>query len=358
MVGQTLIEDVCVESHAFYLELCLQCAWREQLQTLPNPAVAALVLDKGGAILSLEAHKESGKPHAEVLALQKAYAKLSGDSKILSLQDSYAIHRYLLQFAIPYFKDSTIYVTLEPCASAKCGKTPSCATLLKALCPKCVVIGAQDPNKSAKGGAQELIDAGISVIKAWEIESLKTIHSKATALLEPFRCLQEKGRVVVFKYASRLDGSIDGGQISTRATQSLMHNYRAKADTLLISGKSVREDNPTLDTRFATLAHRNPNVCILTRQVDFPRTAPLFAIPNRRVDIMDTLPLLQGFIFCEGGAGLLASLQEEIDILLVMLNASFNSNAKLTMRLQREFQFLHSMQSDNDILLWLAPKRS
>ena len=347
-----------MESHAFYLELCLQCAWREQLQTLPNPAVAALVLDKGGAILSLEAHKESGKPHAEVLALQKAYAKLSGDSKILALQDSYAIHRYLLQFAIPYFKDSTIYVTLEPCASVKCGKTPSCATLLKALCPKCVVIGAQDPNKSAKGGAQELIDAGISVIKAWEIESLKTIHSKATALLEPFRCLQEKGRVVVFKYASRLDGSIDGGQISTRATQSLMHNYRAKADTLLISGKSVREDNPTLDTRFATLAHRNPNVCILTRQVDFPRTAPLFAIPNRRVDIMDTLPSLQGFIFCEGGAGLLASLQEEIDILLVMLNASFNSNAKLTMRLQREFQFLHSMQSDNDILLWLAPKRS
>ena len=79
---------------------------------------------------------------------------------------------------------------------------------------------------------------------------------------------------------------------------------------------------------------------------------------DSKSDIMDTLPSLQGFIFCEGGAGLLASLQEEIDILLVMLNASFNSNAKLTMRLQREFQFLHSMQSDNDILLWLAPKRS
>ena len=163
--------------------------------------------------------------------------------------------------------------------------------------------------------------------------------------------------MVVFKYASRLDGSIDGGQISTRVTQSLMHNYRAKADVLLISGKSVREDNPTLDTRFATLRHRNPNVVILTRQVDFPRTAPLFAIPNRRVDIVNTLPPLRGFVFCEGGPRLLASMQDEIDILLVMLNASFNSGAKLKMRRQRKIQLLHSMQSNNDILLWLMPKR-
>ena len=83
--------------HAFYLEICLKEAWKHQLETLPNPSVSALILDKFGAIIALESHKESGTPHAEVKALQSAYAKLSGDLSILKLQDSSLIHNFLLQ---------------------------------------------------------------------------------------------------------------------------------------------------------------------------------------------------------------------------------------------------------------------
>ncbi|TLD83557.1 riboflavin biosynthesis protein RibD [Helicobacter sp. MIT 11-5569] len=346
-------------AHHFYLDLCLQCAWKEQLKTLPNPAVASLVLDKNGAILSLEAHKECGKPHAEVLALQKAYAILSGDNAILSLEDSCAIHTYLLENAIPYFKEITLYVTLEPCGSRKNGKTLSCAALLRELKPKCIVIAAQDSSKNAKGGAQELENAGIAVIKAWEVESLKEIYTKAKALLIPFNVLQMKGRFMLFKYASRLDGSINGGQISEKTAQSLMHDYRTKADFLLISGESVRVDNPRLDTRFATLAHKNPNVAILTRQKDFPKTAQLFKVPNRNVKILHHLKemeSLQGFIFCEGGAGLFCALQDSIDVLLVILNPSFKKDSKLTMQLNANFSVLHSTQVQNDVFLWLVPK--
>lgn len=59
----------------FYLNLCLQNAWQNQLLTLKNPAVGALVLDKYGAILSIESHQECGKPHAEVLAASKSLCK-------------------------------------------------------------------------------------------------------------------------------------------------------------------------------------------------------------------------------------------------------------------------------------------
>ncbi|MBX7491405.1 bifunctional diaminohydroxyphosphoribosylaminopyrimidine deaminase/5-amino-6-(5-phosphoribosylamino)uracil reductase RibD [Helicobacter sp. Faydin-H64] len=346
-------------THAFYLDLCLECAWREQLKTLPNPAVAALVLDKNGAIVSLESHKECGKPHAEILALQSAYASLSGDRTILFLQDSEAIHDYLLKNAIPYFKDTTLYVTLEPCGSGKRGKTPSCAALLRALKPKCVVIGTQDYNKSAKGGAEELLDSGIAVIKAWQEESLQECCKRANALLLPFQALQTKGKFMLFKYASRLDGSINGGQISGDEARSLMHDYRTKADVLLISGESVRVDNPRLDSRFATLAQKNPNVAILTRQEDFPKIAPLFAVPNRSVKILHTLEQVKslcGFVFCEGGVGFFNTLQDSIDLVLVILSPNFKKDSTLTMSLNASFNLLHSMQIANDIFLWLMPK--
>ncbi len=352
----------------FYLNLCLQNAWQNQLLTLKNPAVGALVLDKYGAILSIESHQECGKPHAEVLALQKAYAKLSGDSAILSLRDSNQIHHYLRTYAKGFFCDSTIYVSLEPCASKKNGQTPSCAELLKFLKPKRIVIAAQDIDPKAKGGAKELELYGIPIIKAWEVTNLQSINQSANHLLIPFMSLQSKKRFLLFKYACRLDGSINGGQISSKSAQIQMHNYRSKADYLLISGKSVRLDQPILDTRFATLESKHtPDVLILTREQNFPHNAPLFNVPCRNVEILHHLDFLQpydlnlesqklGFIFCEGGAELLNTLSPYIDMLLVILNPSFYANATLTMRLNQSFYLIHSMQIGEDLFLWLVPK--
>lgn len=319
------------------------------------------MLDQYGAILSIESHQECGKPHAEVLALQRAYAKLSGDNAILSLSDSAQIHHYLLNSAKNLFCDSTLYVSLEPCGSAKNGKTPSCAELLKFLKPKRIVIGSKDRNPNAKGGAKELEQCGISLTKAWETENLYSIHRRANALLSPFESLQTKGRFLLYKYACRLDGSISSGQISSKAAQAQMHNYRSKADFLLISGKTIREDTPTLDSRFATLeSKRAPNVLILTRDRNFSTNAPLMNVPNREVRTIHTLDSalqdISGFILCEGGARLFETLQPHIDMLLVILNPSFYADSTLTMRLTRSFCLIHSMQVGKDLFLWLLPK--
>lgn len=345
----------------FYLNLCLQSAWKNQLITLPNPAVGALVLDKYGAILSIESHQECGKPHAEVLALQKAYAKLSGDETILSLSDSTQIHNYLFKFAKNLFCGSTLYVSLEPCSSTKRGKTPSCVEILKFLQPKRIVIGAQDINPNAKNGAKELEQCGISITKAWETKSLQSISQYANALLIPFESLQKKGRFLLYKYACRLDGSIDGGQISSKAAQAQIHNYRSKADFLLISGKTIREDKPILDSRFATLESKHsPDVLILTRDKNFSVNAPLFNVPNREVKILHTMDsILQdrsGFFICEGGAQLLKTLQPHIDMLLVILHPSLSVDSSLTMHLNQSFHLVYNMQIGEDLLLWLVPK--
>ena len=140
-----------------------------------------------------------------------------------------------------------------------------------------------------------------------------------------------------------------------------MHNYRTKADFLLISGKTVREDSPSLDSRFATLKKRSPNVLILTHQTNFPKTAPLFDIPHREVSFIHELKDLQntqGFIFCEGGAALLCALKECMDMLLVILNPSFDSCATLRMSLQEHFKLLHSTKVGDDLFLYLMPLRA
>ena len=71
---------------SLYLELAIKEAWKTQCQTLPNPAVGAAILDKRGKLLSIDAHQEAGKPHAEVLALKNADFHLTQDSTIHSLQ--------------------------------------------------------------------------------------------------------------------------------------------------------------------------------------------------------------------------------------------------------------------------------
>jgi len=55
-----------------FMQLAIDKAWKYQLLTYPNPAVGATVV-KDGKVLSVEAHKKAGMPHAEVLALKVAY---------------------------------------------------------------------------------------------------------------------------------------------------------------------------------------------------------------------------------------------------------------------------------------------
>ena len=140
------------------MRLCLQEAWIYQGLTYPNPAVGACIVQEG-RLVSLCAHQQAGMPHAEVLALQQAFAILTGDKEILSLTQSLTqsidIHHYLHKQISKYprlFTNTTLYTTLSPCNHS--GKTPACSDLIKAMGIKKVVIGIQDPH--SKGGVESL----------------------------------------------------------------------------------------------------------------------------------------------------------------------------------------------------------
>ena len=328
-----------MEEAAFFMQLALTEAWNYQHLTYPNPAVGCAITDANGALLCVGAHQKAGLAHAEVLALQQAAVKLGLSPSLLSLTHSADIHDYLLTHAREIFKECTLYVTLEPCSHE--GKTPACAHLLAALRPKKVVIGLLDPTQ-AGGGALMLEQAGIEVV-------YDVLQEACADLLEPFLAWQ-KGGFRVFKYAMRLNGTMDAGTISSHASRVHVHKIRNVADALLIGGGTVRADNPLLDSRL--IAGRAPNVRILTRQ-GIDDDARLYGIPHRSVTCVSEIDALfkSGLEFIEGGTSMLEATYEALDWMMVYVAFSMQKGA--TMQTSFNGRVLHAMPVGEDYLFWI-----
>jgi len=324
------------------MALAVEKAWAYQGCTYPNPAVGAAVVDGEGCIISVEAHQKAGGPHAEVLALQQAFALLKNDTSILSLNGAAEIHTFLLQHHHGCFNECTIYVTLEPCAHH--GKTPSCANLLSQLKIGRVVYAVADPNAEASGGASMLREAGIEVVHQ---------PSKAADdLLFPFVKWQQ-GRFVTFKWAQRLDGTIDGGIISGETSRHFVHAMREAADLLVIGGNTVRTDRPILDARM--VGGRAPDVLILSRRDDFDRRIPLFGVPGRKVMIADDLKVMDTYrnILIEGGPGMFDALKNACDMFLCFV-APHSGGTIRFLNATQHFEIKYLSRSGNDIKQWMV----
>ncbi len=326
----------------FYMSLALREAWKYQGLTYPNPAVGACVVGKNGEILAVEAHQKAGKPHAEVNALQKAYAKLTNNDAILALKESSEIHNYLLQNHNNIFKDVTIYSTLEPCSHV--GKTPSCANLIASLGVKNVYVGCNDSNKIAANGNNLLRQNGANVYE-------HILEKEALALLKPFLLWQEKN-FVFFKWAQRLDGSVDNGIVSSKASRKHVHALRDRCDLLVIGGNTVRVDRPTLDARLVN--GKAPDILILSNQKEFDRTIPLFNVKDRKVFIANNLEKVKEYknVMIEGGAKMFEATKDIVDYYLAYVAPTFGGTLGFATNKKEYFSIVHSEQKE-DLLLWL-----
>jgi len=327
------------------MRLAVSEAWKYQLLTYPNPAVGSAVIGSNGELLSVNAHQEAGKAHAEVLSIRDAYVKLSGDCELAKCDDAHTLHSELPKRAGTLFSKSTIYVTLEPCNHT--GKTPACADLISKLGFKQVVIGAMDPNLKAAGGADRLKSSGINVITGIEREACEV-------LIEPFLKWQT-GRFVFFKLAQSMNGVIDGGIISCESSRVWVHKVRDKIDLLAIGGNTVRVDRPTLDSRL--INGKAPDIAILTRNPDsIDRTIPLFKVSNRKVNFINAVSSLpkSGLVMVEGGSMTFQALQNKIDWMVLFI-APFVKEGNCY-KGKQNFELLHQRKIDQDAMLWLKVK--
>lgn len=239
--------------------------------TSPNPRVGAVVVHEG-RIIGEGFHRKVGEGHAEVNAI--AAVKLAD---------------------VALLRNSTIYVTLEPCSHY--GKTPPCAKLLIDKGLRRVVIGSTDPSPKVNGkGIAMLRDAGI------EVTVLTGEISRQCSDLNPeFLSRYDLSRpFITLKWAQTASGCMadEHGKpiaISTPLTSTLVHRLRARHDVILTSAATVCSDNPRLDTRFWNTGNA-PLRAVIDRRGTVPPDANIFAgdprktlyfTLNRREDLPD-----------------------------------------------------------------------
>lgn len=223
-----------------YMHRALQLAALGNGSVSPNPMVGAVIVHNG-KIIGEGYHRQIGKAHAEVNAVNSV--KECDNNK---------------------FKESTIYVTLEPCSHY--GKTPPCSKLLIEKGIKRVVVGCLDPFKEVSGrGIKMLKEAGCEVITGVLEKECRAINKKfmtAHTLQRPF---------ILLKWAESLDGFIDkkrgegekSAHISSSVTSVFVHKLRAEYDAIMVGGNTAFLDNPSLTTR---LWHgRNPKRVVVWR---------------------------------------------------------------------------------------------
>jgi len=326
----------------FYMKLALNEAWKYQGLTYPNPAVGCTVIGKYNEILAVEAHQKAGEPHAEVLALKSAYYKLTQDKYILNLTSSLDIHIYLKKNHNNIFINVSVYTTLEPCSHE--GKTPSCATLISELGVKKVYVGLCDSNEEASGGNTQLRDASILV----QTDILK---KECNDLLHPFESWQKKS-FVFFKWAQRLNGTIDEGAISSLDTRKLTHSVRDVCDLLVVGGNTVRLDRPTLDAR--DINGNAPDILIYSREKEFDETIPLFNVKGRKVIISDSLSKIDNYknIMIEGGSNMYELTRKITNYYLCYLSPKFGGVNGFD-AVEDKFNILNIQKEEQDIIMWI-----
>ncbi len=324
------------------MRLALAEAWKYQGLTYPNPAVGCCVVGEHGEILAVEAHCKAGEPHAEVNALKLAYYKLTDESYILTLTDSIDIHTHLLNNHNGIFENIKLYTTLEPCSHY--GKTPSCANLIAELGIKEVYIGSNDRNKKAANGSMILSMNNCMLYS-------EILKKECDALLYPFQKSLENN-FVFFKLAQRLNGTTDGGIITSKNSRKQVHAMRDVCDLLVVGGGTVRKDRPTLDARLVN--GKAPDILILSRSKEFDRTIPLFDIEEREVFIEDNLEKIKAYknIMIEGGSEMYALTRDIVDYYLCYIAPSLSEKESIVFG-EDNFEFLNVDKESEDIIIWM-----
>lgn len=211
-----------------YLKRCFDLARLGNTQTSPNPSVGSVITFEN-RIIGEGWHQEYGKAHAEV----NAVANVNDNDKNL-------------------LKDSTIFVSLEPCFHF--GKTPPCVNLILDNKIPNTVIAFTDPNpKVATQSINKLRKNDVIVTQI--SNSPDKFTSERDNTLSPFFTNINKSRpYIVLKWAESADGYVGVKNqkiaISNTFSQRLVHKWRSESDGILVGTETAWVDNPSLDNRY------------------------------------------------------------------------------------------------------------
>lgn len=207
-------------NHEHYMRLALDEARKGMGYTSPNPMVGAVIV-KDGRVIAAGYHKKDGDAHAEVNAINAAPKD--------------------------HLKDSTMYVTLEPCCHY--GRTPPCTdAIINAGITRVIIANTDTDDRVAGGGIEILRGKGIDVVTGVldeEAAKLNSIYFYYKKHQKPY---------VVLKAALSLDGKIaartgDSKWISSQNCRDIVHKLRLRLKAIAVGKNTVITDKPSLNCR-------------------------------------------------------------------------------------------------------------
>lgn len=238
------------EKDNYFMKRALALAAKATGMTSPNPVVGA-VLVKNGTVIAEDFHKKTGELHAEALVIKHAGEKA---------------------------KDSTLYVTLEPCCHTD-KRTPPCTKAIINAGIKKIFVATKDPNPKVSGkGIAELRKHGIQVVEG-------LLEARAKKLNEAYaKFITTKTPFVVLKVAMTLDGKIatPEGQskwITGEKARKVVHRMRNSVDAVMTAVGTVKADNPQLTVRLGVSRGqktRNPKRILIDPNLETPVDYKIF----------------------------------------------------------------------------------
>lgn len=234
------------EINQAFMRRALELAENGRGSVSPNPMVGCVIVHDE-RIIGEGFHQKLGGPHAEVNAIKSVE------------------NQELL-------KNSTVYVTLEPCAHW--GKTPPCANLLVEKQVKKVVIAAADSNPLVGGkGIEILRNAGIEVETGLLEQEARWQNRRF------FTQIEKQRPYIILKWAQTSDGFVARGDFSSKwisgsQSRQLVHKWRAEEDAILVGKNTALYDNPSLNVR--DWVGKNPVRIVLDSILELPENLKLF----------------------------------------------------------------------------------
>lgn len=232
-------------NNELYIKRCIDLAKKATGNTYPNPLVGSVIVHNR-MIIGEGYHKKAGEPHAEINAINSVK-----NPELL--------------------KESTIYVSLEPCAHF--GKTPPCALKLREVGFKKVVIGILDSHDKVNGKGKKILkDAGIEVVSGVLEEECRELNKRF------FTYHRKKRPYIILKWAESKDGFIDKDfqptKISNPVVNQWVHKLRAEENAILVGTKTALADNPSLTVR--NVVGKNPVRILIDFDLKVPKTFNIY----------------------------------------------------------------------------------
>lgn len=207
-----------------YLRRCAQLAVFGDGRVKDNPRVGAVLVHQD-RIIGEGYHQIAGQAHAEVNCLASVRSK---DRKLI--------------------KDSTLYISLEPCCIT--GRSGACTDRIRKEGIKTVVFAQRDPTPGVAGESVHLLErVGVVVREYPDFNPTKLPNAHRHTLVTRHR------PYVVLKYARSSDGFLRPADreavywITHPLSRRLVHRWRANTSAILVGGRTVVEDDPSLTTR-------------------------------------------------------------------------------------------------------------